>query len=89
MDNAEAYKIAQGELLKVENGGYQEAYSKLGSSLQKNVVGAAGIPYDVELSYCWSDREQGSIKVACSVTSSNWYQHQQLAESIVLCKHQI
>ena len=86
MDKAEAYKIAQRQLLIVENNSYENAYFKVNSKSQSEVTGAAGVSYEVELFYTWGNKEKNSIKVACSVTTKNWYQHEQLTESITICK---
>lgn len=86
MDRTEAYKIAQDELVRVEQEGFESALSNLGASLQEDISGPSGDLYNVELIFQEHNDRKRRVKVTCSVTSKNWFRHEQLSESVILCE---
>ena len=84
MDRTEPYKIAQDQLISVEDQGFDAAREYIGSILERDALGESGSKFDVELIYEWFDLEQSKIRVTCRVTSLNWQKHAQLEEGITL-----
>jgi hypothetical protein len=84
MNRKEAYKVAHDELLQIEGDGYAIASEHIETTHLKQISGASGSKYDVEISYLWKDQEHEEILVICRVTSKDWFSHEHLEESLVL-----
>ncbi len=84
MNRAQAYKLAQAELLKVEQEGFAVASGNIGPGNARETRDSNGTVYEVELSYTYGNTERSRIEVTCKVTPKNWFRHEQLEESITL-----
>lgn len=82
MDRSEAYKLAQQKLLEAEELGYEVA-AKLATQAGTTTLESG--QFGIDIAYSWANKKGASVKVTCTVTSRNWYKHEQIQESIVLC----
>jgi hypothetical protein len=89
MNKIEAYNIAQNQLLSIKDKGFNGIKSYIGNVDKREILGKEGATYDVEISYKWKNKKKEVIIITCSVTSNNWFQHEQLNESISLYKPKI
>jgi hypothetical protein len=89
MNRAEAYILAKNELNVIESDGYGTASQHIETIIQKSVSAPSGSDYDVELSYLWENSNNDKILVICRVSSRNWFQHEQLEETITLCSRAV
>ncbi|MDX1734034.1 MAG: hypothetical protein R3228_06700 [Halioglobus sp.] len=84
MDEEEAQALAQEELSRVEAAGYAVASEHIDTVVLKEVHGASGTGYEIEVSYQWRGGEHEEILVICRVTSKEWFSHRHVEESLHL-----
>ena len=73
MNKSEAYRILDAELAEYRNLGYSGLADLAGSRQSKEVHGAGGVLYRLDVEVAWTSEAGGDLKVSASIVDTNWF----------------
>jgi hypothetical protein len=85
IDKAEAHKVLADELAQWRSRPYAQIASLIGGEpFTKEVLGASGVTYQIEIEVVWDHKPSGDVRVLGAIDDGGWKAFSPLSDDFIL-----